>query len=130
MRKYELVVLLHPDLEIDVDTPITKIETIITNSGGTVTKKDNWGKRKLAYKIRKQDFAVYVCFDLMVDPGKVAKIENDILLTEEIMRHIIVAATATEPVVEEKSDDKKEDKGEAVKEEKKEDKEVEEKEGK
>ncbi|WP_291394523.1 30S ribosomal protein S6 [Acinetobacter sp.] len=123
MRKYELVVLLHPDLEIDVDTPITKIESIITNAGGTVTKKDNWGKRKLAYKIRKQDFAVYVCFDLMVEPAKVAKIENDILLTEEIMRHIIVATTATEPVAEDKKDEKKTDKKE-VKEE------VEEKEGK
>lgn len=119
MRKYELVVLLHPDLEIDVDTPISKIETIITNVGGTVTKKDNWGKRKLAYKIRKQDFAVYVCFDLMVEPAKVAKIESDILLTEEIMRHIIVAASATEPVVEAKKEEKNE-----VKEE------VEEKEGK
>lgn len=115
MRKYELVVLLHPDLEIDVETPITKIETIIANSGGTVTKKDNWGKRKLAYKIRKQDFAVYVCFDLMVEPAKVAKIENDILLTEEIMRHIIVAATATEPVVEEKKEAKKAEVKEAVK---------------
>lgn len=116
MRKYELVVLLHPDLEIDVDTPITKIETIITNVGGNVTKKDNWGKRKLAYKIRKQDFAVYVCFDLMVDPSKVAKIENDILLTEEIMRHIIVAASATEPVVEDKKEEKKEAKPEEGKE--------------
>lgn len=124
MRKYELVVLLHPDLEIDVDTPITKIETIITNAGGNVTKKDNWGKRKLAYKIRKQDFAVYVCFDLMVEPAKVAKIENDILLTEEIMRHIIVAASATEPVVEDKkSEEKKEVKEEAKPEEGKEGKE-------
>jgi len=104
MRKYELVVLLHPDLEIDVDTPITKIETIITNAGGTVTKKDNWGKRKLAYTIRKQDFAVYACFELMVEPAKVAKIENDVLLTEEIMRHIIVAADATEPVAEDKKE--------------------------
>lgn len=121
MRKYELVVLLHPDLEIDVDTPINKIETIITNAGGSVVKKDNWGKRKLAYKIRKQDFAVYVCFDLMVEPAKVAKIENDILLTEEIMRHIIVAASAAEPVIEDKAEATKK---EEVKEE------VEEKEGK
>lgn len=123
MRKYELVVLLHPDLEIDVETPITKIETIIANSGGNVTKKDNWGKRKLAYKIRKQDFAVYVCFDLMVEPSKVAKIENDILLTEEIMRHIIVAASATEPVVEDKKTEKKEVKEDVKPEEGKEGKE-------
>lgn len=109
MRKYELVVLLHPDLEIDVDTPITKIETIITNAGGNVTKKDNWGKRKLAYKIRKQDFAVYVCFDLMVEPTKVAKIESDILLTEEVMRHIIVAKNVAETPVDEKKEDNKEE---------------------
>lgn len=117
MRKYELVVLLHPDLEIDVETPITKIEGIITNAGGNVTKKDNWGKRKLAYKIRKQEFAVYVCFDLMVEPAKVAKIENDILLTEEIMRHIIVAVDPAEEKAEKPA-------------EKEEVKEVEEKEGK
>lgn len=109
MRKYELVVLLHPDLEIDVDTPITKIEKIITAAGGNVTKKDNWGKRKLAYKIRKQDFAVYVCFDLMVEPAKVAKIESDILLTEEIIRHIIVAVDPSEPAVEEKKTEAKEE---------------------
>lgn len=120
MRKYELVVLLHPDLEIDVDTPITKLETIITNAGGSVTKKDNWGKRKLAYKIRKQDFAVYVCFDLMVEPAKVSKIESDILLTEEVMRHIIVAASAAEPAADDKKDDKKADKKDEAKEEGKE----------
>jgi small subunit ribosomal protein S6 len=120
MRKYELVVLLHPDLEIDVDTPISKIETIIANSGGTITKKDNWGKRKLAYKIRKQDFAVYVCFNVMVEPSKVAKIESDILLTEEIMRHIIVAATAAEPAAEVKEDKKAEAKEEKKTEEVKE----------
>lgn len=109
MRKYELVVLLHPDLEIDVDTPIAKIEKIITAAGGNVTKKDNWGKRKLAYRIRKQDFAVYVCFDLMVEPGGVAKIERDILLTEEIMRHIIVAVDHVEEVAKEaKKEDKQE----------------------
>ena len=108
MRKYELVVLLHPDLEIDVDTPIAKIEKIITTAGGSVTKKDNWGKRKLAYRIRKQDFAVYVCFDLMVEPSGVAKIEHDILLTEEIMRHIIVAVDQTETAKDEKKEDKQE----------------------
>jgi len=125
MRKYELVVLLHPDLEIDVETPITKIEGIITNAGGNVTKKDNWGKRKLAYKIRKQEFAVYVCFDLMVEPAKVAKIENDVLLTEEIMRHIIVAVDPAEEKAEVKAEAKTEKPVE-----KEEVKEVEEKEGK
>lgn len=97
MRKYELVVLLHPDLEIDVDTPVAKLEKSIEAAGGKVLKKDNWGKRKLAYRIKRQEFAVYVCFDLMVEPSGVQKIEHDILLTEEVMRHIIVAVDQTEP---------------------------------
>ena len=95
MRKYELVVLLHPDLEIDVDTPITKIETIITNAGGNVTKKDNWGKRKLAYPIKKQDWGIYVFYNVQLDPSAVAQIENTLRITEEVMRYLIVSLENT-----------------------------------
>jgi small subunit ribosomal protein S6 len=87
---YELVVLLHPDLEIDVETPIKKVENLVTAVGGQVIKRDNWGKRRLAYKIKKQDFAIYVYFEIKVDPSKVRELENTILITEEVLRHILV----------------------------------------
>ena len=89
MRKYELVVLLHPDLEIDVDTPITKIESIITNAGGTVTKKDNWGKRKLAYSVKGHDHAVYVFYSAEIPAANVRKIEATLNITDEVIRFLI-----------------------------------------
>lgn len=90
MRNYELVVLLHPDLEIDADAPIAKIEKLITAADGKITKRDNWGKKRLAYSVKKQDFAVYVYFEVLLDPSKVRPLENSLLITEEIMRHLLV----------------------------------------
>jgi small subunit ribosomal protein S6 len=89
-RNYELMVLLHPDLEIDVETPITKVEGLVSAAGGKVTKRDNWGKKRLAYRIARHDFAVYVYFELQLDPGKVRELENALLITEEVLRHILV----------------------------------------
>lgn len=91
MRQYELVVLLHPDLEIDVDSPISKLEKLIESVGGKVVKRDNWGKKRLAYRVKKHDFAVYVAFELQISPDKVRQLENSILLTEEVIRHILVS---------------------------------------
>ena len=94
-KKYELVVLLHPDLEIDVETPIAKVEGLVGAAGGRVTKRDNWGKKRLAYKIAKQDFAVYVYLEIDIDPTKVRDFENTILITEEVIRHILVVHDET-----------------------------------
>ena len=103
---YELVVLLHPDLEIDVEAPIAKIENLIKESGGKVTKKDNWGKKRLAYRIKKQDFAIYVYFEVELDGEKVRELERQILITEEIIRHIIVVHEANpEAAVQVEKDD-------------------------
>ncbi len=91
MRPYELVVLLHPDLEIDVDTPIAKLEKMVDTAGGKVTRRDNWGKKRLAYRIKHLDFAVYVYFELLLDPSKAQGIERSLLLAEEVMRHLLVS---------------------------------------
>ena len=90
-KNYELMVLLHPDLEIDVETPISKIEGLVTAAGGRVTKRDNWGKKRLAYRIARQDFAIYVYFELQLPTSKVRELENALLITEEVLRHILVA---------------------------------------
>ncbi len=87
---YELMVLLHPDLEIDVETPIKKIEGLVDAAGGKITKRDNWGKKRLAYRIKRQDFAVYVYLEVKLDPSQVRGLENTILITEEVLRHILV----------------------------------------
>jgi small subunit ribosomal protein S6 len=89
-KTYELMVLLHPDLEIDVEAPISKIEGLIEAAGGKVAKRDNWGKKRLAYKIARQDFAIYVYFEVQLDPTKVRQLEDSIGILEEVLRHIVV----------------------------------------
>ena len=99
---YELVVLLHPDLEIDVEAPIAKVEGLITSVSGRVSKRDNWGKKRLAYRIKKQDFAIYVYFELELAGSEVRELERQLLITEEVLRHIIVVHEVNPPRAEKK----------------------------
>ncbi len=91
MRNYEIAVVLHPDLEIDLESTTTKVEKIITDLGGKIVKKDNWGKRKLAYEIKKQTWGIYVIYEIEIDPSKVRAINDKLNITEEVMRFLIVS---------------------------------------
>jgi small subunit ribosomal protein S6 len=89
LNQYEVAVLYHPDLEIDLDKAEARVTKIITDNGGKVTKTDNWGKRKLAYPIKKQDFAVYVFYTAELPPENVTRIEQTFNITDEIIRFLI-----------------------------------------
>lgn len=91
MRDYELVVLIHPDLEMDLEKPLAKIRTILTDNGGEIVKEDNWGKRKLAYQISRQDFAVYNFFEVKLPAASVKKIQNILNITDEVLRYLLTA---------------------------------------
>ena len=91
MRNYEVAVVLHPDLEIDLAATLEKIEAVFTKNGGKINKKDNWGKRKLAYTIKKQDWGIYVFYEISIDPSKVSKINQVLRITEEVMRYLVVS---------------------------------------
>lgn len=89
MNQYEIAVLYHPDLEIDLEKATKKVEQIFTDNGGTVVKTDNWGKRKLAYTIAKQDHAVYVIYTVDMPGSGVAKTESTLNITDEVIRFLI-----------------------------------------
>ncbi|RYF27561.1 MAG: 30S ribosomal protein S6 [Chloroflexi bacterium] len=91
MKEYELTVLIHPDLEADIETPLTKVREIITSAGGTITTEDNWGKKKLAYKINREDFAVYVYMDVSLPADAPLKISNTFNITDEVLRYLLVS---------------------------------------
>ncbi|MEI8072963.1 MAG: 30S ribosomal protein S6 [Candidatus Saccharibacteria bacterium] len=91
MKNYEIAVVLHPDLEIDLENTTKKVEKIITDQSGKINKKDNWGKRKLAYTIKKQDWGIYVIYEIEIDPTKVRAINDKLRITEEVMRYLIVS---------------------------------------
>lgn len=90
MRPYEMMVLYHPDLEIDIDKALKKVEKIITSNKGKVIKVDSWGKRKLAYSIQKQDHAIYVYYDIEIPPESFTKIESALNITSEVIRYLMV----------------------------------------
>lgn len=81
--------MYHPDLEIDPDKATQKVTKIITDNGGKVTKEDNWGKRKLAYKIKGHDHALYVFYTAEIPSESVSKVEINLNITDEVIRFLI-----------------------------------------
>lgn len=89
MNQYEIAVLYDPGLEIDLEKASSKITGIITAGGGKITNTDNWGKRKLAYPIKKQDFAIYVFYTAELPGESVAKINDTLNITDEVLRFLV-----------------------------------------
>lgn len=89
INTYEVAVLYHPDLEIDLEKAESRIKKIIADNKGEITKTDNWGKRKLAYPIKKQEFAVYVFYTVDMPAENVAKVEQTFNITDEVVRFLI-----------------------------------------
>jgi ribosomal protein S6 len=90
MNEYELTVLIHPDLEANLDAALDKVRSLVTTNGGEITKEDNWGKKKLAYAIRREDFAVYVYFEVKLPSSAPLKISNVLNITDEVLRYLLV----------------------------------------
>ena len=107
MKEYELITLIHPDLEINLDPALTKVRGIITSAGGEITKEDNWGKKKLAYPIKGQEFAVYMLFELNLPASAPAKISTILNITDETIRYLLVKKDLKKPVAETTSDESK-----------------------
>ncbi|MFZ2125115.1 MAG: 30S ribosomal protein S6 [Candidatus Saccharimonadales bacterium] len=92
MKDYELTVLVHPDLEVDIEAPLTKVRSLITSNGGTITQEENWGKKRLAYRIKGEDFAVYAYFDAKLPADAPLKISNSLNISDEVLRYLLVVA--------------------------------------
>lgn len=90
MKEYELTVLVHPDLDAEMDKALDKVRALVTSNGGEITKEDNWGKKRLAYPINRQDFAVYVYFEVKLPAEAPLKISNVLNITDEVMRYLLV----------------------------------------
>jgi small subunit ribosomal protein S6 len=89
LNQYELVVLYHPDLEVDLTKAEEKVKKILESNGGKVTATDNWGKRKLAYAIKKQEHAVYVVYTVEMPGPGIKKVESTLNITSEVLRYLL-----------------------------------------
>ncbi len=89
MTQYEIAVLYDPGLEVDLSKAEDRVKKIITDNGGQVTATDNWGKRKLAYKIAGNEHAIYVFYAVELPPESVQKVESTLNITDEVIRFLI-----------------------------------------
>jgi small subunit ribosomal protein S6 len=90
MRRYELMLLLRPDLEEDkLQSAVEKVTRAIVNAGGALTKVSPWGKRRLAYDIKNHRDASYFLLHFDIDPSHVRELERGMLISEEILRHLV-----------------------------------------
>jgi small subunit ribosomal protein S6 len=90
MRDYEIVFIVHPDLDENALTGVVeKVQSWITDSGGSVVKTDLWGKRHLAYVIRKQHEGQYVFIQAQIAPTFTSDLERNLRFLEPVMRFLV-----------------------------------------
>lgn len=91
MRDYELMIVLDPNLdEAAIEAMHTRIQTLVTQRGGTVENVDTWGRRRLAYPISRFRDGFYILFRLQLPPTAAVEIERALELTETVLRHLLV----------------------------------------
>ena len=91
MNKYELTIIVRPDLEKEALTAeFDQVKKLITKFGGTIDKVDEWGKRKLAYEINKVNEGFYNFIEFTADANVPAEIESRIRIKENILRYLII----------------------------------------
>jgi small subunit ribosomal protein S6 len=92
MRNYELVCIFQPELdETAFNAAVKRVSDWITETGGSVDKLEVWGRRRLAYPIRKQIEGQYVLYNISLDPKTVSGLERNIRYLETVMRHMLTA---------------------------------------
>jgi small subunit ribosomal protein S6 len=91
LRDYELVFIISPEVpEEEVPTAIERVSGFITGQGGEVREVERWGRRRLAYPIRRHVEGNYVVTQLRLERDQVAPLEASLGLNEEVIRHLLV----------------------------------------
>jgi small subunit ribosomal protein S6 len=75
VRPYEMMVLLHPDVE-DYNASVEEVAEMVRGLGGTISKIDRWGKRRLAYPVQKKTEGLYAIYSFTLDPVQVKELER------------------------------------------------------
>ena len=91
---YELVLVFSPAIAEDgLDAAIEKVSQLITEGGGTPPVIEQWGKRKLAYTIKRFMEGNYVLTRFKLKPGLTRELEANLHISEEILRHLLIRST-------------------------------------
>jgi small subunit ribosomal protein S6 len=90
-REYETIFILRPDTNQDGITSVnTRVRSVIEQKGGKILKLDNWGKRKLAYEVKKQLKGIYLYWQYLGTAGTVEEIERNLRMLDPVIRYYTV----------------------------------------
>lgn len=97
MRTYQTVIILKPDLDdSQVGESSEKISQYITKFEGSVVKTDVWGKKRLAYRVKKNRFGIYLNLCHTLDGSKLAEFENELRLYDQVVKYLVIRLTKEE----------------------------------
>jgi small subunit ribosomal protein S6 len=109
MRHYEIVFLVHPDQSEQVPHMVERYRATIENSGGTIHRLEDWGRRQLAYPINKIHKAHYVLMNIECGSEALAEIESAFRFNDAVLRNLVIrrkeAITDTSPLAKEEEKD-------------------------
>ena len=100
MRDYEIVYIFDSSLDSSViDQKLERFNGLVADKkeGGEIVAVEQWGKRHLAYPIRKQDNGYYVVVQFHTDPERLPEFERTIKLDEQVLRHLVVLSEGEMP---------------------------------
>ncbi|HEX6447768.1 MAG TPA: 30S ribosomal protein S6 [Streptosporangiales bacterium] len=90
-RHYEVMVILDPEVEERTVAPsLDQFLSVVKKSGGSVEKVDVWGRRKLAYEIKKKSEGIYAVLDLTAEPEAVKELDRQLGLQESVLRTKVI----------------------------------------
>jgi small subunit ribosomal protein S6 len=90
-RTYEIIFIADPNLsEPDVETLTTTVKGFVEKEGGKIEKSENWGKKRLAYEVRRHREGYYILLTVLGSAALVKEVERRIRVTDGIIRHISV----------------------------------------
>jgi small subunit ribosomal protein S6 len=90
-RTYEIIFIADPNLsEPDVETLTTTVKGFVEKEGGKIEKSENWGKKRLAYEVRRQRDGYYILLTVQGSAALVKEVERRIRVTDGIIRHLSV----------------------------------------
>lgn len=106
LREYEMVLVLDPSLEeTGIQEEIGKCREIIESQGGTLGSVTLWGRKKLAYAIKKRTDGFYVLMELQAKPGIARELDQELRVREVVLRYLTVLAPAKSVAATGKSSD-------------------------
>ena len=87
MRKYEMMVILNPEIDERTVAPaLEKLLNVVSTNGGSVDSTDSWGKRRLAYQIEKHSEGIYAVIDMTTTPQIAEELTKQLSLNESVLR--------------------------------------------